>query len=77
MLTHSEYRRGALAGVPLGSVGGTIWSLAALASTGASAYHGYKRNHSVGWAIWWGIMGGLFPVVTPAIALAQGFGRRK
>jgi hypothetical protein len=43
----------------------------------ASAYHGYKRNDSVGWAIVWGGLGAIFPVLTPAIALAQGFGKSK
>jgi hypothetical protein len=43
----------------------------------ASTYHGYKRNQSIGWALWWGLMGAMFPVVTPAIGLAQGFGKRK
>jgi hypothetical protein len=47
------------------------------ASMAASAYHGYKRNHSVGWALWWGFMGAVFPVITPVIAVAQGFGKRK
>ncbi len=47
-----------------------------LASIGISAYHGYKRNNSTGWAIWWGLMGGIFPIVTPAIAFAQGLGKR-
>ncbi len=47
-----------------------------LASIGASAYHGYKRNNSVGWAIGWGLLGGLFPIITPAVAFAQGFGKR-
>lgn len=47
-----------------------------VASIAASAYHGYKRNNSTGWAIWWGLMGGLFPIITPAIAVAQGFGKR-
>ncbi len=46
------------------------------ASVAASAYHGYRRNRSLGWALVWGFMGGLFPVFTPAIALAQGFGER-
>ena len=55
----------------------TIWGLLAAASFGASVYHGYRRNNSLGWGLWWGLMGGLFPVVTPAIALAQGFGKRK
>jgi len=46
--------------------------------TGAAAiYHGYKRNDSVGWALWWGLMGAAFPVITIPIALAQGFGKRK
>jgi hypothetical protein len=52
-----------------------FWVLSA-ASTGLSAYHGYRRNDSVGWAIWWGLMGTLFPVVSVAIAVAQGFGKR-
>lgn len=56
---------------PLGILYGAI----STASMAASAYHGYKRNRSVGWAIWWGFMGAIFPVITPAIALAQGFGK--
>lgn len=59
------------------ALGFTIGGILATASVAASAYHGYKRNRSVGWAVWWGFMGGLFPVITPAIALAQGFGKRK
>ena len=52
-----------------------VGALVAL-SVGASAYHGYKRNHgSLGWGVAWGALGGLFPVITPAIALAQGFGK--
>lgn len=47
------------------------------ASMAASAYHGYKRNNSIGWALWWGLMGAMFPIITPTIALAQGFGKRK
>jgi hypothetical protein len=54
-----------------------LWGLLSAASVGVSAYHGYKRNDSVGWALGWGFLGGLFPVVTPAIALAQGLGKRK
>lgn len=68
--------------VPLRGVGaidtghiGTAWMVVATASSAASAFHGYKRNGSIGWALWWGFMGGLFPVFTPAIALAQGFGK--
>jgi len=54
-----------------------LWSVFSVASSAAGAYHGYKRNDSVGWAVWWGLMGGLFPVITPVIAIAQGFGKRE
>lgn len=46
-------------------------------SAAASAYHGYKRNNSLGWAIAWAAAGGFFPLITPAIGLAQGWGKRK
>lgn len=73
---------------PNGAVPGTIvapkktvlsyaWTAASLASAGAGAYHGYKRNQSIGWAVVWALCGGLFPIIVPAIALAQGFGTRK
>jgi len=52
-----------------------VWSYLALPSALACAYHGYKRNDSVGWALWWGLVGGM--PITPIIALAQGFGKRK
>lgn len=55
----------------------SFWALAAIASSGASAYHGYKRNNSIGWAIAWGLLGGIAPVITPAVAVAQGFGERR
>jgi len=53
----------------------TVSALLMVLSVGLSAYHGYRRNRSIGWAAWWAFCGGLFPVVTPAIALAQGFGQ--
>lgn len=56
---------------------GIVWGVLATASAAASAYHGYKRNESIGWAIWWFFMGSLFPVITPVIAVAQGFGKRE
>lgn len=56
---------------------GAFWTVATVASVGASAYHGQRRNDSVGWGIWWGVMGYVAPVITPAIAVAQGFGERK
>lgn len=55
----------------------TISGVLAIASAGASAYHGYRRNQSIAWALWWFLMGSVFPVVTPALALAQGFGKKK
>lgn len=55
-----------------------IWTALALLSGGASAYHGYKRSRgSVGAAVGWGLLGGVFPVIVPAVALAQGFGKPK
>jgi hypothetical protein len=54
-----------------------VWAVVGAASVAASAFHGYRRNRSVGWALWWGLMGGIAPVITPAIAVAQGFGKRK
>ena len=60
---------------------GTAWIIAlraaSLAGGGASAYHGYKRNNSIGWALWWGFWGGIVPFFTIPVAYAQGFGKRK
>jgi len=58
------------------SLGSPVWGAISLVSSAVSAYHGYKRNQSVGWAIWWALMGGIFPIITPVIALAQGYGKR-
>jgi hypothetical protein len=41
----------------------------------ASAYHGYKRNDSLGWAATWGVLGWFFPVPTVAYAAGQGFAK--
>ena len=57
----------------LGVVGGVL----ALASAAASGFHGYRRNQSIGYGLLWFVLGGIFPVVTPVIAIAQGFGKRK
>ena len=66
----------AMPSVPADDWKTTAFTAVALASSGAGAYHGYKRNHgSIGWALWWSLMGGMFPIFTPAIALAQGFGK--
>jgi hypothetical protein len=59
----------------LAQLSSPLWRTIAAVSTAVSAYHGYKRNNSVGWALWWGFCGGFAPIVTPAIALAQGYGK--
>jgi hypothetical protein len=52
-----------------------IWRVLSIASSGLGAFHGYRRNNSVAWAVGWAILGGMFPVIVPAIAFAQGFGK--
>ncbi len=49
----------------------------AVASAAVSGFHGYRRNKSVGWGIAWFFLGGLFPVIVPTIAVAEGFGKPK
>jgi len=44
---------------------------------GVGAYHGYKRNNSVGWAVGWAILGGMFPIIVIPVAFAQGIGKPK
>ncbi len=56
------------------SAGSVVYSMVATASMLASGYHGYKRhNGSVGWAIGWGILGAIFPILTPGVALIEGY----
>lgn len=43
----------------------------------AGVYHGWRRNQSYGWALWWGLMGAWFPFLTIPLSLAQGFGDRR
>lgn len=60
------------------TAGMVIWRIAAGVSAVASAYHGYKRHgDSIGWGIAWFLLGGLFPVITPGVAVIQGFGKRR
>lgn len=61
-----------------GSLTGALGKLNYVVASAASialAYHGYKRNNSVGWAIGWAIMGSMFWPIAVPIALAQGFGK--
>lgn len=46
-----------------------------LLSAAASGYHGYKRNQSIGWGFVWFTLGGMFPIFTPVIAVAQGYAK--
>lgn len=55
----------------------TIGGVLSVASAAFSGYHGYRRNNSIGWAIAWFTLGGIFPIFTPVVALAQGYGKRK
>ena len=55
----------------------TFASGVAIAGTALGAYHGYKRTESLGWTLGWALLGGLFPIITIPVALAQGFGRRE
>ena len=51
---------------------------AALASSAAGlagAYHGYKRNDSIGWAIGWSLLASAFWPIAVPIMIAQGFGK--
>ena len=57
--------------------GQQFYGAASLASTIAGAYHGYKRNDSVGWAIVWALLSGPFWPVAVPVMLAQGFGDPK
>jgi hypothetical protein len=52
-----------------------IYRLVSLASTAGLAFHGYRRNESVGWAIGWALLGGIAPIIAWPVALAQGFGK--
>lgn len=60
--------------------GNGISALTAVMSTvGAvsGAYHGYKRNSSIGWSVGWFFLGALIPYLTIPISLAQGYGKPK
>lgn len=53
----------------------SLYKIGATVSGPACAYHGYKRNQSIGWALWWGFAGSVFFPIAPVIAFAQGFGK--
>ena len=54
-----------------------VWGVLSTLSAAASGFHGYRRNNSLGWGVGWFILGGICPVLTPTVAVAQGFGKPK
>jgi hypothetical protein len=61
-------------------VSGVVIAMQFLRPAGAviSGIHGYRRNdESWGAALGWSALGFLFPVITPIVALAQGYGKPK
>jgi hypothetical protein len=55
------------------SVSSIVYGTLFAVSSGASFWHGLKRNDSVGWGLWWSFWGGVFPVVVPLYAMYEGF----
>ena len=52
------------------------YRLASYAGAASGVFHGYKRHRgSIGWAIGWGLLGGILPVITIPLSLAQGYGK--
>jgi hypothetical protein len=64
---------------PLERAPGWWWfvGILSLASAGTATYHGYRRHGTIGAAVGWGVLGALFPVIVPAVAIAQGYGQPK
>lgn len=60
--------------IPLG-----VWisySIISSVASVAGAYHGYKRNNSVGWAVAWFFLSGMFPLIAMPVAFAQGYAKK-
>lgn len=55
----------------------SFWGLVRLGVITLAAYHGYRRNSSIGWAVAWAFMAGIAPPVVIGVAFAQGFGDRR
>lgn len=54
---------------------GTTWGVLSLLSAAVSGYHAYKRyGGEAGWTIGWTLGGAAFPIITPIVALIQGYG---
>ena len=74
---HLPPRTGANDAGPLGISSLPSWyQTLSIAGAAIGAYHGYKRNDSVGWAVGWALLGSAFPIVVIPVAFAQGIGDR-
>lgn len=51
------------------------WTAVTAASIFLSAIHGTRRNNSAVWGVVWGAAAAFAPVIVPAIAVGQGFGK--
>ncbi len=61
---------------PVYATASRVYTILRPLAAAAMAYHGYRRHRGkVLWALGWALVGGAFPLITPAIALAQGFGQ--
>lgn len=61
---------------PMMSTMATVYKVASFAGGVIGAYHGYKRHRgSIGWAIGWSLLGGLFWPIALPVAYAQGIGK--
>jgi hypothetical protein len=47
------------------------------ASAALCAYHGYRRNGSLFWALVWAVAGKKIPIVAVPVAAAQGIGKKR
>lgn len=73
---HTAYHHTGQSGVD--GITDILWSpTARVVGTFLGAFHGYRRNKSIGWAVLWALLGGASPVITAGVALAQGFGKPK
>jgi hypothetical protein len=56
----------------------SFWGVVGTVSGLVSGYHGYHRNNgSVGWGVGWFVLGYVFPIITPAVAFWEGYGKPK
>jgi hypothetical protein len=59
-----------------GAIPQMLFGFLSLLVAAANGFHGVRRNHgSVGWGVWWFVMGGMFPVLTSIVAVGQGYAK--